>query len=217
MLKLQKTDLWTFTFQLPPGQKHLFCQEYSVPSDNVMEWEATARGVEEASVATTMGLTGYFGARAKDQRSVTNFYITADMSKVDPKKVKTNLDDISDRFKVYEVGKEVAIKDFVEAKTGRPYVIGSAYYQLTKTEKVQPQKEVLVQEKGKKAVWGGDEARQLIGLPDGDSAKVVPGNMANWDVYIQSTSPNRKLVRGTKVLVDVKLKSGKRPTWDFEE
>jgi hypothetical protein len=56
-------------------------------------------------------------------------------------------------------------------------------------------------EKGSKAIYGGNAARSLIGLPYGAEAKVEPGNHANYDIFVQSTSTNRKLVRGTKLLV----------------
>jgi len=97
--------------------------------------------------------------------------------------------------------KEEVIKDFVEKKTRRPYVIGTAYYQLMKTEKVQAGKGVILVEKGKPQVWAGQAARAMIGLPAGSDAKVEPGNHANYDIYVQSTSVNRKLPRGTKLIV----------------
>jgi hypothetical protein len=216
MRECQATDRWSFAFNVPPGRKDSFVRQFGIPSDNVREWEGNARGMEETSRATTTGLSNYFAARSKGTRSVASFYVTADMSKVKAKDVKAKLDDISDRFKPFTVDRETPIREFVEKKTGKEYVIGSTFYQLTKTEKVQPQKNVLVQEKGKAAVWGGAEARDLIGLPRGVEAKVTPGNLAAFDVFVQSTSPNRLLVRGTRVLVDTKKKKGDKPTWDFE-
>lgn len=214
----QSTDRWSFVFQVPPGTKSWFCPKFGIPTDNVREWEATKQGMEAVERSTTVGLTSYFTARSAGKKSVTSFYVDADLSKVTTKQVKTKLDDISDRFRVISVPAEESVKEFVEAKTGKPYVIGSAYYQLSKKEKVQPGKQVLVMEKGKKAVWGGDDARQLIGLPtDGVSHAVVnPLNLGQWEVYIKSTSVNRKLVRGTKLLLDKTKVAGDTPTWDHE-
>jgi hypothetical protein len=57
-------------------------------------------------------------------------------------------------------------------------------------------------EKKKGSIWGGYKARELIGLPtDGSLAIVEPGNHANYDIYVQSTSVNRLLVRGTNFLL----------------
>lgn len=207
---------WTFAFQMPPGAGKYFANKYRIPEENVREWEATAKGVEEVERTTTRGITDYFGARSRGQRSVESFYVQPDLSKVTSTQVKRQLDDISDKFKVLEVTREESIQDFVESKTRKPYVIGSAYYQLSKKEKVQPGKKVLLVEKGKKAVWGGNQARELIGLPiDGKThATVDPLNLSKWEVYIASTSVNRKLVRGTKVLLDVTQTKDLAPTWN---
>jgi hypothetical protein len=50
------------------------------------------------------------------------------------------------------------------------------------------------------AIYGGTQARQLIGCPMNTSFKIKPGNLADYEIYIKSTSVNRKLVPGTKVL-----------------
>lgn len=212
----QKLGNWTFAFQVPPGARGEVARQFGVPLDNVREWEQTRKGVEEVRRTTNAGIGSYMKARSLGKKSVESFYVTTDLSKVSAKTIKRELDDISDRFKVYTVGPEQSVKEFVEEKTGRPYVIGSAYYQLMKTEKVQPQKSVLIMEKGKKAVWGGNEARDLVGLPtDGVAhASVTPGNHSNYDVFVQSTSVNRKLPRGTRVLVDTTKTISDKPTWN---
>jgi len=56
-------------------------------------------------------------------------------------------------------------------------------------------------EKDKKYIYGGSEARNLIGLPDNQYAKVDPYNLSNLKVFIRSDSVNRKLVRGTEIIV----------------
>lgn len=213
----QGTDRWTFAFQVPPGDKH-YVTRLGVHEGNVTEWEGTVAGLRGATIQTMSGTQTYFNsaAAAPIGKAVSSsaFYVNTDLSGVSAKQVAKKLDDVSDRLKDYVVAKEATVKEFVEAKTKKPYVIGAAYYQLMKPEKVQPQKQVLIQEKGKKAVWGGPEARALIGLPANAHAKVTPGNHANYDIFVQSASVNRKLPRGTKVLVDTKMSQGVAPTWD---
>jgi len=208
---------WTFTFQLPPRTGDAFAAKQGVSRDNVREWEQTAKGMEEATSANTDGFRQYFAARSVGVQSVKTFYqpVTADLSKVKVSAVKKQLDDLSGQFKSFQVGGEEEVKEFVEGRTRRPYVIGSAFYQLTKRELVQPTKRVLVSKRGDKHVYGGDQARELIGLPtDGKtSAKVEVGNLGDWEVFIASTSVNRKLVRGTRVLVDVTKTKDDSPTW----
>lgn len=211
----EKSGDWTLTFQLPPGGVKYFSDRFGLPLENLCEWEATAQGVREATERTSTSITRYFDDRAKGVKATRSFYspVVTDMSKVSVAKVKKKLDDLSNCFKSYSVDKESVVKEFTEAKTKRPYIIGQAYYQLMKSEKVQPNKNILLVEKGKKAIWGGNAARDLIGLPIGEHAKVIPGNHANYDIYVQSTSVNRKLPRGTKVLIDVKQTVAMQPTW----
>jgi hypothetical protein len=197
MKTLQGTDRWTFTFLVPPGGRR-DVESLGVPAGNVQEWEGTVQGVQNYAATTTQGLSSYFNSRSVGLNSVKSFY--TDLSKVTTKQIKSQLDDISAMVRVLPVEREVDIKTFVEGKLGT-YTPGSAFYQLTKDEKkVQDYKQLLVMEKGKKAVFGGPDARSVLGIPDGD-LKIKPGNHGNFDIFVQSTSLNRKLVRGTKLLV----------------
>lgn len=197
---------WTVAFQLPPGAAKTFCAQFGIPIENTREWENTRVGVQETQVQTSAAIGSYLTARSTGVKKSLNFFkMTTDLSSIDTKKIKKNLDDLSGNFKSYTVDKEVDVSSFVEVKTGKPYVAGSAFYQLMKKEKIQPDKQVLITEKGKKQVWGGTEARKLIGLPDSQEARVEPGNHSNYEIFVQSKSTNRKLPRGTKILVDKTL------------
>lgn len=209
----QNTSRWTFAFNVPPRTADRVAAAFGVSRQNVREWEATTRGMIETRSTTMSAVASFSSARAAGQTMVNNFYdVTTDLSKVKAKDVK-KLNDVSGHIKAYDVPKEQTIKEFVEAKTKKPYVIGQAYYQLMKPEKVQPQKDVLLQKKGEKPVWGGPAARELIGLQAGVHAKVTPGNHSAYDIFVQSTSVNRKLPRGTKVLVDTAQTQSMQPTW----
>jgi hypothetical protein len=209
-----ETGRWTPVFMVPRGHKTemIAC---GVSADNILEWENSRRGAELGFQRTNLATASYMSMRGNGMKSTEKFYATTDLSKLTKAEVQGKLDDISHKFKAVEVTKEVDIKTFAEEKTGgRPYVVGSVFYALTKKEKVQPGKEVLIIEKGKKAVWGGAQARGLIGLPTGVAAIVTPGNHAQYDVYVKSTSVNRKLVRGTKILIDVTKTVSDAETWD---
>lgn len=198
MSRVQKTDRWTITFLVPRGEKRSLVQGFGIPEGNVEEWDQTSAGTAKAATQVQSGYAEFFAARAAGKKSVKGFF-TTDLSKLTAKEVKKNLTDLSDQLRVLKITKESAIKDFVEDK-GLTYLKGRAFYQLTKDEKVQSNKEIMLQEKGKAPIYGGQEARQLLGLPEYDDVKVRPGNHANWDIYVQSTSTNRKLVRGTNLL-----------------
>lgn len=210
--EVQATDRYTITFQVPPGYGHSLARGYGIPVGNIREWEQTEAGVREVERSASVGTQSYFNSRSLGLKSVDSFYVKTDLSNLKKSDLK-KLVDQSSRFKAWTVDKETDVKSFVESH-GKKFVIGSVFYALTKKEKVQPQKAVLIQEKGNKAVYAGQEARDLIGLPQGANATVEPGNHANYDIYVQSTSVNRKLVRGTKVLFDTSLAVDLTPTWD---
>lgn len=205
---------YSIVLMTPPGYAKIFCQTYSIPTDNVREWEATKKGIQDVGTITNQAMSNYYSARSAGVRSVTNFFANVDLGKVQNKDLK-KLTDISKYVKIFDVPKECVIKDFVEEKTKRPYIIGSAFYRLDKTELVQPQKEVIILNKDDKAVYSGYEARQLIGLPSNDSCKLNPYNLSKYEVYIKSTSVNRKLSRNTKLLLDKRVTNNQTPTWSI--
>jgi hypothetical protein len=193
----QSTDLWSFVFLAPPGYRYAI-EKLGIPPGNIREWEGTARGLYMGTQAVNQSFTGYYAGRAVGQTMTRSFFET-DLSKVN-KTDLVQLLDVKPKFKSYVVDKEMDIKTFVEYKLARPYVLGSTYYQLTKKEKVQPHKKMLVEDKKSTALYW--DARGVLGLPQYDEVVVTPGNHETYNIYVQSTSTNRKLVRGTKVWVE---------------
>ena len=76
---------------------------------------------------------------------------------------------------------------------------GAAFYQLTKTEKVQHYKRIVVREKATGKVFAGT-TRMMLGLPEGADLKIAPENHGDYEVYVQSTSVNRVLPIQTNFL-----------------
>lgn len=198
---VQKTDMWTLTFLVPKGGKKTLVDKFGVPDGNVMEWSQTAAGIKEYAAAQKRGLEHFFSERAAGKKSTKSFF-TTDLSNVSVKEVKRTLDTMSDAkvFHVTAREHDMEIRDFIKKKTARAYVKGTAFYELSKTEKkVQDYKDVLIMEEGKDTIYGGDAARQLLGLPDSDT-KIVPGDHGRFRIFIQSTSVNRKVKQGTSVI-----------------
>lgn len=199
LIKLvQATDRWTVTFTVPRGTKAAITSRFNVHDGNVTEWEASAAGAAQVAQSFVDSYRGYFAARSRGATKSDGFFVT-DMSKVKASAVKGQLTDVRRNYATLHVKAEQEIRPFVES-CGYAYVLGNAFYQLSKNEEIQAYKELLLREKGKTAVYGGAEARDLLGFPPGLTVKVKPGNHANWDIFVQSTSVNRKLVRGTDVL-----------------
>ena len=197
---LTMTDRWTFSFRVPRGHTHQLTQ-YGIPAGNILEWDQTDRGLQAATVATQSAFRGFYAARSKGATSTDKFY--TDLSTVTLKEVKTNLVDISNEVVVYEVDAAndgAQIRDFV-VDQGIPFTKGCAFYELKKTETVQGYKQIAIRDKKTGAVYSGFGARDLLGLPHTGDVKVAPGQHGNYEIYVQSTSVNRKLTEGMGLMI----------------
>lgn len=196
--RVQATDRWTVTFTVPHGNKAAVMRRFGVHDGNVTEWEVSAAGAAKVAQSFAGSYRNYFVSRSQGATKSDGFFVT-DMSKVKSATVKKQLTDVCRDFAVLHVQREEAIRPFVEG-CGYAYALGHAFYQLSKNEEIQPYKGIILREKGKTTLYGGDEARDLLGFPVKLTVKVKPGNHANWDIFVQSTSVNRILVRGTDLL-----------------
>lgn len=193
----QGTDRWSFAFLVPPGGRRTV-ENLGVPAGNVIEWEGTKAGLDRAAHVAVSSVSNYYAARAAGHSKSTSFF--TDLSKVKTSDLK-KLDDVSHDFKRWKVTKEQPISEFVSGKRFG-YLIGRGYYELTKPEKVQSHKDFVIADRNTLKLYGGDQARDLIGVPAGPgvTVKVVPGNHSNYKIFVQSTSMNRILVRGSEFL-----------------
>jgi hypothetical protein len=192
---------WTLAGLVPDSSSKILMTSMGFPQDNVMFWDATtSEGVQEVGRAIQQATDNYYVARSQGIRSVTNLFnlntqflepqtISTTLTKVDPSRVRSF---------VVNNPKEV-IRDAVSSRFGS-YRLGSTYYQLTKAETVQPQKSIIIRDKTTGELYSGVSARQLLGLPN-NHTRVAPASHPNYEIFVQSTSPNRNLVGGTTALV----------------
>jgi hypothetical protein len=106
------------------------------------------------------------------------------------------------RFQVLDVDKDCPIKTFVQ-ENGLAFKTGRGFYEFTKTETIQGYKEIILQERATGDFYAGDKAREMLGLTPGETARIRPTTLEKYVVFVQSTSANRKLVKGTKFLYEV--------------
>ena len=210
LVRLMQSDRWTFTFRVPVGAKRNLVA-LGIPAGNIEEWEQTERGMETSSIRTQAAVSNYFGAVSRGTRSTNSFYADLNASKTQVKSTMTN---ISGEVRILPVTSRdqnandrngyrvVEIAPFVEKKTNTPYQRGSAFYELVKTEKaVQASKLIIIRNQRDGSVYAGQSARDLLGLPTQGTIKLSPGDHGDWEIFIQSTSSNRHLPVGTKVLL----------------
>jgi len=202
--ELQKTDRWTFVFRIPPGHKKNLVA-LGIPEHNILEWELTTRGLETATQITTAPLSSYYKGRVAGATATRSFFVKPNLQNLDPKTLAANMHDIS-----YEVSKIFVppkrdgdkIKDIVEDSLGVTFNPGSAFYQLTKKEKeIQEYKRILVSDKKTSKIYSGNNAKSLLNLPLTGFFKLEPAeSYSNYEIFIQSTSVNRKIVGGTVII-----------------
>lgn len=168
---------------------------------NVAVWDATStEGVLKVGSQMTHATESFITARTSGVRSVRNVFSTgADAVNADTVKSLAPL--AGDKYRLIPVGPvKKVIRPFIADECGIAYRIGQAFYQLSKTEEIQPQKQIIVVEKATDKAFTGQAARDLLGLP-AMHVTVKPDFNPAYDIYVQSTSTNRNLMPGTKVLV----------------
>ncbi|MBP0448722.1 MULTISPECIES: vWA domain-containing protein [unclassified Kitasatospora] len=198
-------DHWTSAILVPNSLAKRTAQEYGFPAGNIAIWDAdSSKGVEEAIGTVKTAATSFLRGREQGVRGTRNlFTMGQDLSATE---VKANLDALdAGKYILIPVDQQLPIREFVTS-AGHPYKTGCAFYELSKREKIQGNKQLAVAEKDPATgrmtgrVFSGPAARQLLGLPKSE-ATVKPGDNPSYTVFVQSTSVNRKLVPDTKLLV----------------
>jgi hypothetical protein len=201
---LQATDKWTFVFRGPAGLRPVVLA-LGLHEGNFQQWDQTPAGLEASTASTVTATQSYLARSAAGQGSTKSFY--ADLSHVKPKEVRADMTNISSEVEVFPNGlKVVEIEPFV-LNYKKSYEKGKAFYQLVKNEHVQPQKLIAIQSIRSGAVYVGDAARDLLGLPRGERIKLCPKDNKEFEVFVQSTSTNRRIIPHQKVLYWDKLRS----------
>ncbi|MGW7436744.1 vWA domain-containing protein [Streptomyces sp. NPDC054849] len=202
MIETQE-DNWTLAVLVPDQMGKREAMQCGFPKDNIAVWDATStQGLEEAGqailkatenfmVGRSKGIRGSravfsIGAEAVNKKSIA----AAGLTPVDPS-----------LYHLIPVAREAAIRDWV-VESGHTYRTGCAYYQLSKSEKIQARKQIAVLEKKTDQVYTGPEARALLGLPDTE-VRVKPDHNDEFTIFVQSTSVNRKLALQTRLLLMV--------------
>jgi len=192
---------WTVAAFVPDQTGKFEAKKFGFPADNIAIWDTTGRGLSEVGETIRKTTEAFMTSRASGVRGYKNLFsmdsAVASVSKTEIKRLpKLHFG----QYRMVDVPKEGPIAPFVEKVTGRSYKLGEAYYQLSKPEKVQASKTLALLDKKTKEVYTGQDARKLIGLPDYE-VKVAPASHPDFEIFVQSTSVNRKLVPGTKLLL----------------
>ena len=143
-------------------------------------------------------------------RGTTNLF-NIDLSSISPATVSAQLEEVpAGTFQIVKSNVDCSIKEFVTTMTNKVFKTGQFYYQLTKKETIQYTKEIYILDKTTGKLYGGENSRKLLQLPPFQSdtslriflrdVDVKPSAHGNFDIFVQSTSANRKILQGTSVL-----------------
>jgi hypothetical protein len=106
------------------------------------------------------------------------------------------------RFQVLNVSNDEDIMTF-SANNGLTFERGKGFYHFTKPELIQKNKEIVLREKSSGDFFEGNMCRKMLNLITYDETKrIKPTDFPQYDIFIQSTSLNRKLMGGSKFLYD---------------
>ena len=113
------------------------------------------------------------------------------------------------RFQTMDVDADTPIKEFIDYN-GIIFQRGRGFYELSKSEKVQQYKEIILEDRKTGEMFTGAQVREYLGLQPqiksgGVTERLNSHHTKDYRVYVQSTSINRKLIAGTRLLYEVEL------------
>lgn len=194
---------WTMACLVPNQKAKFTATSYGFPPENVAVWDATSEaGMKEAGRTIRAATESYMTSRSSGVVG-TKALFTMDATAVNHKTVTANLKELNG-FRVEKVTQPSVIQPFIEGlKPKVPFVQGSVFFPLIKRERINENKEVIIRHKVSGKIYGGPAARRLVGLPDTGEVSVSPQPNLEYDVFVQSTSLNRKLIPGHEILIKV--------------
>ncbi|RZD55269.1 hypothetical protein C0Q58_30510 [Streptomyces albidoflavus] len=199
MIETQQ-DNWTLAVLVPDQMGKREAMQYGFPKDNIAIWDATStQGLQEAGQVIQEATEKFMVGRTQGIRgSRAVFSMSAEVVNKDTIKAAGLTPLNPSDYHLIPVTRDAAIRDWI-VSSGHTYRTGGAFYQLSKSEKIQPRKQIAVLEKKTDRIYTGPQARTLLGLPDVE-VRIKPDHNDDFTIFVQSTSVNRKLAPNTRVL-----------------
>lgn len=189
-------DNWTIATFVPDQNGVFEAKKFGFPKDNIAVWDTTDKGVQEVGRVMREATENFMVQRSQGVRSLKNLFSmdSPTLSQIDAHMTPLHFG----QFRLLDVHEKGRIDNFVERNLQRPYQLGEAYYELSKPEIIQPQKEIAIL--GKTGLYIGPDARKLLNLP-AVHVKVRPNHNPDYKIFVQSTSNNRNLMPATQLLI----------------
>lgn len=193
---------WYVAYLVPNKTGVAYLNRLGIDKGNIALWDAdSTEGLVGAVQTIRTATESFMTSRATGSDWSSRGVFSTGVDAVNEQTVKSNLAPLNaSGYQLLPVHGKVRIDDRVNG-SGITYRVGSGYYELSKTEIIQPQKQIIVVDKGTNQAYSGEQARDLIGLPKSFAVKVKPDYNPKYKIFVQSTSVNRNLMPNTQVLV----------------
>lgn len=194
-------DNWTVAAFVPDQLGVSEAKRFGFPAGNISVWDTkTRKGMAEVGAVLRETTDVYMQNRAKGVRGSRTLFSTS-VDTLNKATVKdAHLKTVNkNSYQLFDISADATIRDFVD-NNGLTFEKGKCFYQLVKSEKIQGYKAIYIRNKKSNTFHTGAEVRTLLGLSDNDET-VKPDRNPLYDVFVQSTSVNRRLKAGSKLLV----------------
>jgi hypothetical protein len=200
-------DHWTVAVFVPDQTAKFEAQKHGFHKDNIDKWDTTAAGIAEVGETIRKTTESFMQGRTQGVRGYKSLFTLNTLS---TDEIKKNLTPVAPHeYRLYPVLADSRADQYCVDMFGS-YKNGQVYYELVKTEEVQEYKQVAIFQNG--TLYSGKEARTMLGLPD-STVKVNPTSHPGYRIFVQSTAPNRKLTKGSSVLVMTGNVTAQKVTW----
>ena len=184
---------WTVAVLAPDQLAKREAQQFGFPRDNIAIWDATsASGLAEAGETIRRATDDFMVNRSQGVRGTRSVFSTG-ADAVNRQTVSGLTALTPGSFTIDKVPYDRRMDECTPT-------IGRGFYKLIKREEIQPQKAIAIREKATGRVYLDKRARDILGLPPAH-VKVAPDFNPEYDIFVQSTAPNRKVPANTDVLV----------------
>lgn len=190
-------------------------------------WQPGAVGARMWAEQVSTSMDAYLTARAKGERKVKSFTHKVDLdsrtipwTKMSPMAVMHTVVDRDTPLPEFaqcmlDLTSDVYCKVYGNPKATIPHKFtkGTGFYELTPdqgTVTIQPYKQVILEDlsiagrSSRHRFFSGPKAREALGIADASgNVKVKAGDLQDVRVYVQSTSVNRKLLKGAHFVLNL--------------
>jgi hypothetical protein len=184
---------WTVATLVPNQRGVREAKVFGFPAENIEVWDTTnAGGVVEAGATMRRATESFLVGRSQGIRGTRSLFSTG--SEAVNRSTVTGLTSLTPgSFFIKAATCDTRMDEMTTQ-------IGKGFYKLIKREEIQPQKQIAIRERSTGKVYLDAQARSVLGLPD-MAVKVSPSFNPDYDVFVQSTAPNRKIPAGSEALV----------------